>query len=83
MPTILMKKLAGLPTLYCLQAISLIETFSLIAIWPEQIILQPAQHYIARDGENSYSLGLDQQCSPGCKKGHYKGKNAKGTSIKS
>ena len=33
MPTILMKKLAGLPTLYCLQAISLIETFSLIAIW--------------------------------------------------
>jgi hypothetical protein len=33
MPTILMKKLAGLPTLYCLQAISLIETFSLMAIW--------------------------------------------------
>ena len=33
MPTILMKKLAGLPTLYCLQAISLIETFSLIVIW--------------------------------------------------
>ena len=33
MSTILMKKLAGLPTLYCLQAISLIETFSLIAIW--------------------------------------------------
>jgi hypothetical protein len=30
MPTILMKNLAGLPTLYCLQAISLIETFSLI-----------------------------------------------------
>jgi hypothetical protein len=28
MPTILMKKLAGPPTLYCLQAISLIETFS-------------------------------------------------------
>ena len=24
---------------------------------PEQIILQPAQHYIARDGENSYCLG--------------------------
>ena len=46
---------------------------------PEQIILKPAQHYIARDGENSYCLGLDQQFSPGCKKGHYKvkGMNAK------
>ena len=43
---------------------------------PEQIILQPAQHYIARDGENSYCLGLDQQFSPGCKAGHHKGKNA-------
>ena len=43
---------------------------------PEQIILEPAQHYIAGDGENSYCLGLDQQFSPGCKKGHYKGKNA-------
>ena len=42
---------------------------------PEQIILEPAQHYIARDGENSYCLGLDQQFSPGCKKGHYEGKN--------
>jgi hypothetical protein len=43
---------------------------------PEQIIPEPAQHYIARDGENSYCLGLDQQFSPGCKKGHYEGKNA-------
>jgi hypothetical protein len=33
MSTILTKKLAGLPALYCLHAISLIETFSLIAIW--------------------------------------------------
>jgi hypothetical protein len=43
---------------------------------PEQIILEPAQHYTARDGENSYCLGLDQQFSPGCKTGHHKGKNA-------
>ena len=43
---------------------------------PEYIILEPAQHYIARDGENSYCLGLDQQFSPGCKTGHHKGKNA-------
>jgi hypothetical protein len=42
----------------------------------EQINFEPAQHYIARDGENSYCLGLDQQFSPGCKKGHYEGKNA-------
>jgi hypothetical protein len=38
-------------------------------------IPEHAQHYIARDGENSYCLELDQQFSPGCKKGHYEGKN--------
>ena len=43
---------------------------------PEQIILEPAQHYITRDAENPYCLGLNQQFSPGCKKGHYEGKNA-------
>jgi hypothetical protein len=32
-----MKKLAGLPALYCLQAISLTETFSFIAIWWDRL----------------------------------------------
>jgi hypothetical protein len=28
---------------------------------PEQIILEPAQHYITRDAENPYCLGLNQK----------------------